>query len=162
MIKKLLHYICVLAAGSVWSVALLLLYQFVFFYFYQIDIVSPLTYKTIGNFWNNGGILKSGDLLMIFGMFTYFPVVFIGWKFLAKYSYLKLISKPLSWLSNIGLGKYNGGMPEVNIKNLKVEEKKTIEQLVQERIEQENKKIPKTDTAKFRKEIIEKIENEIN
>ena len=53
-------------------------------------------------------------------------------------------------------------MPDVNIKNLKIEEKKTIEQLVQERIELENKKNPKTDTAQFRKEIVEKIENDIN
>ena len=71
--------------------------------------------------------------------------------------------KPLNWLANRGLDKYSGGMPEVNIKNLKIEEKKTLEQLVQERIELENKKNPqKTDSSEFRKESVEKIENEIN
>ena len=75
---------------------------------------------------------------------------------------MNLITKPVNWLANLGMDKYSGGMPEVNIKNLKIEEKKTIEQLVQERIELENKKNPKTDTAQFRKEIVEKIENDIN
>ena len=75
---------------------------------------------------------------------------------------MNLIMKPLSWFANRGLDKYSGGMPEVNIKNLKIEEKKTIEQLVQERIELENKKNPQANSAEFRKEIVEKIENEIN
>lgn len=162
MIKKLAHYLCVLIVGSFGSAILLILYQFIFFYFCQIDVLSPLTYKIIGNFWNSGGILKSGDLFMIFGLLTYFPLVFIGWRWLAKYHYLNLITTPLNWLTNIGLGQYSKGMPEVNIKNLKVEEKKTIEQLVQERLELENKKNSKSDTKEFRKEIIEKIENEIN
>ena len=107
--------------------------------------------------------LKSGDIFMLLGFFSYFPIVFLGWYYLAKYSYLNLVMKPLNWLANRGLDKYSGGMPEVNIKNLKIEEKKTLEQLVQERIELENKKNPqKTDSAEFRKEIVEKIENEIN
>ena len=100
---------------------------------------------------------------MLLGIISYFPIVFWIWRRLAKYQYINLIMKPLSWISNRGLDKYSAGMPEVNIKNLKIEEKKTIEQLVQERIELENKKNPqKADSAEFRKEIVEKIENEIN
>ena len=68
----------------------------------------------------------------------------------------------MNLIANRGLDKYSGGMPEVNIKNLKIEEKKTLDQLVKERIELENKKNPLADAAEFRKEIVEKIENEIN
>lgn len=163
MIKKTLHYICALIAGAGWSALLLLLYRLIFFYGYQIDILSPLTYASISNYWNNGGVLKSGDIFMILGILTYLPIVILGWRFLWKYHYMNLIMTPLTKISNLGLDKYSGGMPEVNIKNLKIEEKKTLEQLVQERIELENKKNPqKTDSAEFRKEIVEKIENEIN
>lgn len=163
MIKKTLHYVCALIAGAWWSALLLLLYRLIFFYGYQIDILSPLTYASISNYWNNGGVLKSGDIFMILGILTYLPIVIFGWRFLWKYHYMNLIMTPLTKISNLGLDKYSGGMPEVNIKNLKIEEKKTLEQLVQERIELENKKNPqKTDSAEFRKEIVEKIENEIN
>ena len=163
MIKKTLHYICALIACAGWSALLLLLYRLIFFYGYQIDILSPLTYASIRNYWNNGGVLKSGDIFMILGILTYLPIVILGWRFLWKYHYMNLIMTPLTKISNLGLDKYSGGLPEVNIKNLKIEEKKTLEQLVQERIELENKKNPqKTDSAEFRKEIVEKIENEIN
>ncbi len=162
MIKKSMHYLCVLIAGACWSSLLLWLYRFIFLSVYQIDILSPYTYAMIANYWNGGGVLKSGDIFMLLGFFSYFPIVSLGWYYLAKYSYLNLVMKPLNWLANRGLDKYSGGMPEVNIKNLKIEEKKTLEQLVQERIELENKKNPLTDSAEFRKEIVEKIENEIN
>ena len=161
MLKKYLLYFCVLLAGSLTSALLLLLYWQAFNFFYQINILSLQTYKMLADYWNSGGTLKAGDLLMILGIISYFPLVFYLWRGLAKYKYMNLLITPLSWLSNHGLEKYSGGMPEVNIKNLKIEEKKTLEQLVKERIELENKKNPKKDTAEFRKEIIEKIENEI-
>lgn len=162
MIEKTLHCICVLAAGALFSALLLLIYQLAFFYCYQIDIMAPQTYASIRNYWDDGGVLKAGDLFMLIGIFSYFPLIFFVWRKLIKYQYMNLITKPVNWLANLGMDKYSGGMPEVNIKNLKIEEKKTIEQLVQERIELENKKNPKTDTAQFRKEIVEKIENDIN
>lgn len=161
MIKKYLHYFCVLLAGSLTSALLLLLYWQAFNFFYHINIFSVQTYKLLADYWNGGGTLKAGDLLMILIFISYFPLAFYLWRKLAKYKYLNLLTTPLNWLSNYGLGKYSGGMPEVNIKNLKIEEKKTIEQLVKERIELENKKNPKKDTSEFRKEIIEKIENEV-
>ncbi len=162
MVKKSLHYLCVLIAGALWSAALLLLYWQVFLFCYQINILSLHTYASIRNYWNDGGVLKSSDIFMLLGIFSYLPIVLLGWRVLAKYKYMNLIMKPLSWFANRGLDKYSGGMPEVNIKNLKIEEKKTIEQLVQERIELENKKNPQANSAEFRKEIVEKIENEIN
>lgn len=163
MIKKIFHYLCVLIAGALFSALLLLIYQQLFLLCYQINLLAPQTYASISNYWNDGGVIHTGDIFMLLGIISYFPIVFWIWRRLAKYQYMNLIMKPLSWISNRGLDKYSAGMPEVNIKNLKIEEKKTIEQLVQERIELENKKNPqKADSAEFRKEIVEKIENEIN
>ena len=162
MIKNILHYICGLLAGALFSALLLLIYQQAFYYCYQIDILNLQTYASIRNYWNDGGVLKAGDLFMLIGIFSYFPLIFFMWRKLLKYQYMNLITKPINWLANLGTNKYSGGMPDVNIKNLKIEEKKTIEQLVQERIELENKKNPQANSAEFRKEIVEKIENEIN
>ncbi len=160
MLKKIFHYLCALIAGTLLSALLLLIYQQVFFYCYQTNILT--IQNSLRNYWNDGGVLKAGDLFMLLGIFSYFPLVILCWRKLLKYQYMNLITKPLNWLANRGMDKYSGGMPEVNIKNLKIEEKKTIEQLVQERIELENKKNPLANSAEFRKEIVEKIENEIN
>ena len=66
---------------------------------------------------------------------------------------------PLNWLANLGI---NQNISNVNIKNLKIEEKKTIDQIVKERIELENKKIEHKDSAEFRKKIVKKLEEEQN
>jgi hypothetical protein len=71
-----------------------------------------------------------------------------------------LITTPLGWIASLGIGEYKA--PVINIKNLKVEEKKTLEQVVQERIDIEKKKNPQPDSGKFRQDIIEKIEEEKN
>ena len=73
---------------------------------------------------------------------------------------MNLILTPLNWLSNLGLN--SDGMKEINIKNLKIEDKKTIDQLVQERIEMENKKSEQLNTSDFRKKIVEQLEKDTN
>ncbi len=136
----------------------MLLYWQLILYMYQINILAPRTFVMFSSFWNGGGVLKGSDLVMFFILFSFIPICGVGWYYLYQYKYMKLILVPLSALSNMGLGKYKNGMPDVNLKNLKIEEKKTIEQLVQERLEIENKKIKKVEGNEFRKEIIEKIE----
>ena len=71
---------------------------------------------------------------------------------------MRLITVPLNKIVNSGLDNYKA--PDVNIKNLKIEEKKTLEQVVQERLEAEKKKNQSQNTANsdFRKKIIEQIE----
>jgi hypothetical protein len=61
----------------------------------------------------------------------------------------------------MGIDKYMASARSVNIKNLKIEEKKTLEQIVQERLEVENKKVKTPDSADFRQKIVEKLEEEL-
>lgn len=158
MIKKFFHFICFIAAGLGWSALLIFIYKIGFAYFYHIDILSPKTYKIFSVYWNSGGVLKQKDLLMIFLMLLYIPLCFFGWYKFYYFKFMNLITKPLNWLVNIGSNKYQ--VKDVNIKNLKVEEKKSIEQIVQERLDQEKKKNEQAsvgDAGDFRKKIIEKI-----
>ena len=71
---------------------------------------------------------------------------------------MRLITVPLNKIVNSGLEGYKA--PDVNIKNLKIEEKKTLEQVVQERLEVEKKKsqLQSAANSDFRKKIIEQIE----
>ena len=77
---------------------------------------------------------------------------------------MKLLTVPLNWLANLGSDKLK--VKNVNIKNLVVEEKKTIDQLVQERLDKERKKQQNSEknssSEDFRKRIIEKIDAEKN
>jgi len=162
MIKKTFHLLFALFFSAAWGILLGLAYYGVFLFAYDTNILSPRTYKMIADYWNSGGIIKTGDAVMLLCLFSYIPLFLFGCCKIFRFKFLKLLTVPLNWLSNLGLGKYAEGMPEVNIKNLKVEEKKTIDQLVQERIEQENKKTEAEANANtLRKDIIEKIENNL-
>ncbi|MBQ8481813.1 MAG: hypothetical protein IJ532_04715 [Alphaproteobacteria bacterium] len=158
MIKKIFHYICVLVAGILWSAFLALLFQQLFFYMYHINLLNPQTYRIFSVFWNSGGVLSGKDIIMFLGLLLYLPLCFYGWYRLYHYKFMRLITVPLNKIVNSGLDNYKA--PDVNIKNLKIEEKKTLEQVVQERLEAEKKKNQSQNTANsdFRKKIIEQIE----
>ena len=155
MIKKLLHIICVLAFGSAVCALIWLLYVLFFAFVYKIDILSAQTYLRISRFWNSGGTLNGYDTLMIFALFSYFPICLFVFYKLSKYKFLNLIIKPYEWLQNRTLRNYKE--VSVNIKNLKVEDKKTIEQIVRERLEKERGKVKQPNKDELRKNIIEKI-----
>ena len=162
MIKKFFHFICVVIFGLLINAFLGMIYVVCFLKLYSINLLSTDTYIKFIQFWNNGGVLRFTDILCILVILSYFPLCFYVWHKLNHYAFINLIIKPISFISNIGTGKYAGGMAETNLKNLKIEEKKTLEQIVKERIELEDKKHENDDTGKFRQQIIEKIENKIN
>lgn len=108
-------------------------------------------------FWNSGGVLHGRDIMMILGLVLYVPICAYGcWK-LYNYKYMRLLTVPLNWLANIGMKNYQ--IKEVTIKNLKVEEKKTLDQIVKERLEKEKKKSQDQNVSStdLRKKIIEQI-----
>ncbi|MBR1601190.1 MAG: hypothetical protein IJ677_06375 [Alphaproteobacteria bacterium] len=158
MIKKFFHYVCVLIFGILWSSILGVVFQQLFFWVYNINLLNPQTYQIFADFWNSGGVLAGKDVLMILSLQLYLPICFYGWYKLYHYKFMRLITVPLNKIVNSGLDDYRA--PDVNIKNLKIEEKKTLEQVVQERLEAEKKKSQtnKRDSADFRKKIIEQIE----
>lgn len=161
MIKKTFHYLFFILFGILWSGVLGLIYQQIFRFIYHVDVLSPVFYYRIAEFWNNGGIISSKDFTMLLLLFSYVPVFGYGLYKLYHFKFMNLVLIPLNGIANLGMKKYQKGAPTINIKNLKVEEKKTLEQIVQERIEAETKKNPQQDTAAFRQKIIEKITEEV-
>lgn len=164
MIKKILHFICFVIASAAWALLLALIYRVGFLLFYRLDIFSPKLHLDFLAYWNNGGVLSAKDLIMFFFIFLYVPLCLWVWYKFYHFKFMKLLIVPLNWFANLGSDKLK--VKNVNIKNLVVEEKKTIEQLVQERLSKERKK--QQDSAKssqpedFRKRIIEKIDAEKN
>lgn len=155
MIKKILHILCVFAFGSVFCALLGLVYVFAFAAIYKIDILSAQTYLRISKFWNSGGTLNTQDTIMIAVLLLYFPLCLLIFYKLRNFKFLKLLTEPYEWWQNRTLRNYRE--VSVNIKNLKIEDKKTIEQVVQERLEKERGKIKQPNKDELRKNIIEKI-----
>ena len=159
MIKNFFHILCVLAFGGILCLLLWLLYTVLFAFIYKIDLLSPQTYIRISRFWNSGGVLSWKDTFMMLALGTYFPLCMFVFYRLSSYKFINLIIKPFEWWQNRTLRNYKE--VSVNIKNLKVEDKKTIEQVVQERLEAEKKKVKQPDKDELRKNIIEKINKQM-
>ncbi|MBP5353110.1 MAG: hypothetical protein J6Y91_05030 [Alphaproteobacteria bacterium] len=160
MLKKILHLFCVLISGVAWTAMLAGLLYFGFNALYGLDLFSKQTYQIFESFWNNGGVLTAKELLTLLVIILVLLLCLFGWKKMYNFKYMKLLTVPLNWFANRGFNDYQG-MTAVNIKNLKVEEKKTIDQIVQERLEQERRKESNQSKERdFRSAIIEKIEQE--
>jgi len=158
MIKKLLHLLCVIAACGVWLALLIGVVQLVILVAYQ---TTPLTfYRSLAQFWESGYALRGKDISIVLLIIALLPLCFYGWYKLYSFKYMKLLTVPLNKIVNRGYNDYVA--PNVNIKNLKVEEKKTLEQIVQERLDQEKRKNPSAGSTDFRKKIIEKIQETKN
>ena len=156
MIKKLFHIIFAIIFSATFTAAVVAVLYYAYKHFYHINILAPKTYKNISAYWNSGAVLNGKDLLMLFGIFSLIPINLLGWWFIYHCKFVNLILTPLNWFGNFGTKEYKA--PDINIKNLKVEEKKTIEQLVNERIEIEKKKAPQVKPSHFRQDIIAQIE----
>jgi hypothetical protein len=159
MIKKFFHILCVLFFGSLLCLLLWFLYALCFAVIYKVDLLSPLTFQRFSKFWNSGQTLSLRDTLMMMLLFTYFPFCLFVFYKLSKYKFINLLIKPFEWWQNRTLRNYKE--VSVNIKNLKIEDKKTIEQVVQERLEKEKKKIKQPAKDDIRKNIIEKINQQL-
>lgn len=155
MLKNLLHIICVLFFGSGLCSLLWVLFVVFFAFIYGIDLINVRTYQRISQYWNAGGTLSWSDTFMMLVLASYLPLCLLIFYRLNKCKFINLIVKPFEWVQNRTLRNYRE--VSVNIKNLKVEDKKTIEQVVQERLEKEKGKVKHTDKAELRKNIIEKI-----
>lgn len=156
MIKKLFHIVFAIIFCAAFTVLVMTAFYFAYMHFYRINIIIPKTYHNIAKYWNSGATLTGNDLLMLFGIFCIIPINLLGWWAIYHMKYANLWFGPLAWLGSMGTKDYEA--PDVNIKNLKVEEKKTIDQIVNERLELEKKKTPNLEVGHFRQDIIEQIE----
>ncbi len=154
MIKQFFHYVCVIIACALWTAFLAGLVHLIILLVYH---TNPLYfYISLADFWDQGHIVQGKDLCIILVILLMIPLCIYGWFRLYHFKYMKLITVPLNKIFNSGLDGYVA--PDVNIKNLKIEEKKTLDQFIKERLDVEKKKSNQGNSTDFRKEIIEKIQ----
>lgn len=154
MIKSFFHYVCVIIASGLWIALLTGLVSGAIMLIYH---TTPLIfYQKLALFWNQGNVIHGRDLIFIMTIILSVPLCFYGLYRLYHFKYMKLLTVPLNKIFNSGFDNYVA--PDVNIKNLKIEEKKTLDQFIKERLDLEKKKNQTAGATDFRKEIIEKIQ----
>ena len=159
MLKKIIKTIRALIIGIIWTSALLYVARLLMIYIWKFDIFYTKQWSVVKRFWNSNGVIEdASDYAFFLSLLLILIVWLVGWIKLCRLDYAKLVVAPLNYIANRDLEKYEQIDTHVVIKNIKVGEKISVEDLIQERIKQEQ-----TDNVKesdeMRRNISEKIIN---
>lgn len=158
MFKKVLKFIKIALVGVVWSILWVALTRKVMLSIWNFDYVSLNHWKMVKSFWNaNGTIRGVSDYLLFLSLFLIILLWFKGFKYFYKIDYMKILLKPLLYFSNREIKKYEKGGKHVIIKNLIVGEKTTLNDLIEEKIKEEEKQEAPKESETLRKNISKKI-----
>ncbi len=159
MFKSIIKLLRNLIIGAVWTYLFALFSRWLLIYIWHFDILYKKQWIVVKGFWNNNGVIAgSSDYMLLLTMLILLIVWVIGWKKLCKVNYVKLALKPINYIADYGISKYEAEDKHVTIKNLKVGEKITVEDVIQARIKEENSHQDK-EADSLRKSISEKITN---
>lgn len=95
MLKKTLRLIRNLIIGTIWTYLFMVLANLALFYLWNFNLFSAHSWKTIGYFWEAGGVIKKAkDYLFLF-MLLCVPWFWIwGWRLLTRVNYLNILLIP--------------------------------------------------------------------
>lgn len=159
MIKNILKFIRFWAIGFMWTGIYGYLVRLFLIKFWQFDILYRKQWIVIKGFWNSNGVIHGvSDYLLLVSMFILLLIWGWGWYRLYKINYGKKLVGFVNYISGRGLKKYEESAEHVVIKNLKVGEKLTVEDVIQDRIKQE-KTEKSQEAGDLRKKVSEKIVN---
>ena len=127
-------------------------------YIWNFDLFDVSRWKFISEFWQRNGTISGFSDYMFFLSLLVIVIVWIrGWKKFYKIQYVKALLKPFEYFSKKQIEKYSKEDKHVVIKNLTVGEKITIDDLIAEKIKEEEK-TPKTkESENLRQGILQKI-----
>ena len=157
MIKKIGRIAKFLILAYVWTVLFLGLSRLMLKLIWKFDILSIKQWRVIAEHWNSGGSIRG---VSDFSLFITLVIIVVFWlvgiRKVNKINYLKLFMKPIEYLNNRSMRKYENLDTHVVIKNISVGEKLSVEDLIKDRINQEKVNVAK-DAEALRKNISEKI-----
>ena len=157
MIKKIAKFIRFLILAFVWTILFWSLSRMLMKIIWQFDIFNMKQWQVIVDYWNNNGVISGTS---DFSFFIAFVVVFVLWllgiRKVNKINYINMLIKPIEYISNRKMKKYEKIDNHVVIKNISVGEKVNIEDVIKDRIRQEKNNVAK-DAEMLRKNISEKI-----
>ena len=157
MIKKLGRLIKFVLLSFVWTIVFLNISRLLIYYIWKFNVLNPKQWNMIGQYWNNHGVISGFSDISFFIVLILSIVIWIwGIRKVNKINYFKLFIKPLEYIANREIKKYENVDTHVVIKNISVGEKLTIEDVIKDRIKKEKASVAK-DADSLRKNITEKI-----
>jgi hypothetical protein len=157
MIKKIARLVRFLILVFVWTLLFWSVARFVMKLIWRFDIFSMKQWSVIVDYWNNNGVIAG---ISDFSFFIVLLMVFVLWLYgihkVNKINYINMLIKPIEYINNRSMKKYEKNDVHVVIKNISVGEKISIEDVIKDRIRQE-KNIVAKDAEALRKSISEKI-----
>ena len=157
MIKKIARLLRFLILAFVWTFLFWSFARFVMKMIWQFDIFSMKQWRVIVDYWNGYGVISG---FSDFSFFIVLLIVFVLWLYgirkVNKINYINLLIKPIEYINNRSMKKYEKNDVHVVIKNISVGEKISIEDVIKDRIRQEKTSVAK-DAEALRKNISEKI-----
>lgn len=159
MLKKIAKTVRALLIVCVWTCVLLYVARWLMICIWKFDIFYAKQWGVVKGFWNsNGVIVGASDYTFFLSLLLIFVIWVVGCVKLCRLDYVKLAMAPLHYISNYDIKKYEREDTHVVIKNIKVGEKLSVEDLIQERIKQEQTQNVK-ESDEMRRNISEKIIN---
>ena len=139
MFKKVGKLVKFLLTGLFWSVLWTALSQQIVMHIWNFNFLSKDQWQIIAEFWRNNGTIRSfSDYMLFLTLFLIVILWYKGWKRLYHVDYAKLCLAPFEYFSKKQIEKYKAEGKHVVIKNLVVGEKMTLDELIDEKIKEEN------------------------
>lgn len=155
--KKIAKAIKFIILASVWSFIFIGFSRFLLNMVFKFDFLSHTQWKAIAEYWNKGGVVRDfSDYMFFVSLIIVFVLWLWGIRKVNKIKYSRLFLKPLEYFANRDIKKYESIDTHVVIKNISVGEKLTVEDIIKERIKNEQTSKAK-DAEDLRKTISEKI-----
>lgn len=157
MFNKLLKTIRFAVLSMFWTSIFYYIARLVVKSIYGFDILNLKQWKIIAKYWNNNGVISGiSDISFFIVLIIIFIVWIVGLVKINKIKYSKIMIKPLEYLANREIKKYENLDTHVVIKNISIGEKMTLEDVIKDRIKQEKTNVSK-DADALRKHISQKI-----
>ncbi len=156
MLKKITYIFRFSLVGCLWTYAFLMCANYITFFIWNFNFLSSHSWKIIYNFWNTGGVIKTGsDYIFILFLFSLPFFWFFGWIYFLRVNYVNIILYPINAYNSYVIKKYGQESSRIVLKNVKSTQK-VIEEI---KDQLESIKPEKTkEAANIRSQIIKKLE----
>lgn len=139
MAKKKIKIIRLFLSGAAASALCLFLERITLIKLWRFDVLSPKQWTVIGRYWANDGVISGGKQYLFFlTIFMAVPLLFFLWRLLYKADGVKLVTFPIRYVLDRQISKYENEDSHVVIKNLSSQEKLTVEDIINQRLQADN------------------------
>ncbi len=119
MIKKIFRFIRAISIGIIWGCIFFILASSVTIYFWNFNLFSANSWKSVQFFWQHGGVIKEGkDYALLFTLLCLIPLYLYSWKKLCGKKFTHLILAPILMYNNYVIRKYGSESPRIILKNM--------------------------------------------